>query len=142
MKVKTGNVKKYHLLGLQKDELLYESLIEYCRQNQIGNGSIQIIGSLQKLNIAFYDQVKKEYVNISRNETVEIVNATGDISTKDGQIFVHVHLAVSTRDTKVFGGHLLPESPVFAAEVTILEFEGEPFVRKFDPETGLFIWNS
>ncbi len=142
MKVKKGNVKGYHLLGLQKDELLYETLVDYCRQNHIHNGMIQGIGSLQILNLAYYDQTKKEYVNLSRNERVEIVNMTGDISIKQDQIFVHVHLSVSGRDTKVYGGHLLPESSVFAAEVTIVEFDGEPFVRELDAETGLSLWNS
>lgn len=141
MKVRTGRIGKYHLLGLQKDELLYETLIEYCREQGIRNGMIQVIGSFQKLNLAYYDQVKKEYVNIAKNEPVEIVNGTGDISIKDGLIFVHVHISVSSKETKVFGGHLLPDSPVYAAEVMIIEFEGEPFVRKFDPGTGLFLFN-
>jgi len=73
-------------------------------------------------------------------EGLEILSLTGNISQKDGEIFPHLHVVLSGKDAKAIGGHLLNDALVYAFEYQIIPFEGKPFVRKFDDDTGLFMW--
>ena len=75
---------------------------------------------------------------ISTNYTKKEVN----ISMRDGKPFVHVHILLSDAEGKVFGGHLMKGTKLFACEVTIDEFEGEQLERGQDERTGLFLWKS
>jgi len=139
---KINSVKQSHILALQHNENLYESISEYCLNNQIQNGTISAIGALQNVNLGYYDQSKKKYNTLEKNEPVEIVHCLGNISLKEGEIFVHLHISVADKENKLWGGHLMAGSKIFACEVSINELEGEPFTRHFDKTTGLFIWKN
>jgi predicted DNA-binding protein with PD1-like motif len=72
---------------------------------------------------------------------MEIVSLYGNISLKDGKPFAHVHVVLSDAKGNGRGGHLLPgRTPVFACELIIEEFDGEPPVRLNDENTGLALW--
>ncbi len=65
----------------------------------------------------------------------------GNVSLKDGQTFPHLHVVLSRRDYSTVGGHLFTGTLVFAFEFEIIAFEGDPFTRTFDDDTGLFLWS-
>ena len=63
---------------------------------------------------------------------LEIVSATGTIATGG----VHVHLAVSDRDGKVTGGHLMNGCLVHTTVELCILSSDVIFTREFDPKTG------
>lgn len=72
---------------------------------------------------------------------MEILSLKGNISIKDGEPFLHLHIVLSKEDFTCIGGHLY-EAEVFAFEFEIVEFEGNSFQRGFDEDTGLFLWKN
>ena len=64
----------------------------------------------------------------------------GNISLKDGEVFVHAHITLADHEGKCHGGHLMPDTNIFAAEYYVQELVGEKLERKHDPETGLSLW--
>jgi predicted DNA-binding protein with PD1-like motif len=121
---------------------LYEELSKIVEGEDILLGRIQGIGAVTQATIAYYDQIKSEYLSLEFTGGMEIVSLTGNISMRDGKPFVHAHIVLSDREGKTYGGHLLPGTKIFACEVFIEEFDGEKLIRTKDNKTGLFLWDS
>ncbi len=129
------------LMGkLNKDDYLLESLQKIVEKNNISCGLIQGIGAVQNLNCGYYNQESFKYQEISFNQPLEVTNLSGNISIRDGKPFIHCHITCADERGKVFGGHLGEKTKVFAFEYIIFSFEGGNFVRKFDSNTGLYLW--
>lgn len=119
---------------------LIGALTETAAANGIQAGAVQVMGALQRATLGFYDQWSKAYRELPFNKPLEIVSGTGNISLRDGKPFVHLHLAVSDEEGKVFGGHAMEGCIIFAAEYVIMPLAGTAPVRTFDETTGLFLW--
>ena len=102
-------------------------------------GAISGIGALSEVRLGYFNAEAKKYEEKVFRENIEIVSLRGNISLKDNEIFPHLHAVLSRRDFSVVGGHLF-SGTVYAFEFEIIPFEGKPFVRGFDEDTGLFLW--
>src|SRR6266852_1945329 len=121
---------------------LYEGLTRFVQQENIRLGRIQAIGATTHAVVAFYDQNTKTYNPLEFSGGMEILNLSGNVSIRDGEPFVHVHLLLGDAKGNVFGGHLLRGTKLFACEVTIDEFEGDDLVRALHDQTGLHLWKT
>ena len=121
------------------DDLL-DSLTKIVQRENIRLGRIHGIGATTHAIVAYYDQETKTYNPLEFPGGLEILNLHGNVSMRDGKPFVHVHIVLSDREGKVWGGHLLPGTKLFACEVFIEEYEGEEHTRAKDDRTGLFLW--
>jgi len=140
------------LIGrLKKGDDLLESLTLLCSEANVRLGKVQAIGAVSKSAVGFYLQETKEYTTLNYDCHQEIVSLQGNISTKDGEPFVHAHLALSDSHGGLHGGHLMPGTVVFACEYIINEYisetaeikndlEDQTFSRTYDDETGLHLW--
>jgi Predicted DNA-binding protein with PD1-like DNA-binding motif len=129
-----------YIFKITKGKDLLESLTDFCHDNQIKCGIVSGIGSLETATLAFYDQKKKKYEKQTLSKEMEILNLEGNISIMDNRSNVHAHLVLSDAQGAVAGGHLLPGTKVFVAEIYIQELVGEPRVRKQDKVTKLNLW--
>lgn len=126
---------------LKKDEDLYYGLMNVIKNLNINDGFIMGIGSVTKASIAFYNQKDGTYESTHVEEPMEIVSLKGNISLKDDKPFAHLHITLAKRDFTVIGGHLLPDTKVFALEYEILSYAGgKNNIRKFNDDTKLFLW--
>ncbi len=141
MKFKKQTANKLIWLQIKNGEDLHSAISNYCLKNNLKAGLIFAIGALKKVKLGFYDQTKKKYLAKAINQPLEILSCLGNISLKDGQPFVHAHLAASDKKGRVYGGHLEKGSLVFACECAILQTTGELLNRKFNKLTGLNLWD-
>jgi len=121
---------------------LLEGLTALVQREQITLGRIQAIGATTHAIVAYYDQNTKKYCPLEFPGGMEILNLTGNVSLRDGKPFVHVHVLLGDAQGKVFGGHVLPGTKLFALELSIDELEGDALARAQDDRTGLFLWTS
>ena len=121
---------------------LLEGLTAIVQKENIRLGRVHAIGATTHAIVAFYDQNTKQYNPLTFSGGMEILNLTGNVSIRDGKPFVHVHVVLSDPEGKVFGGHVLPGTKLFALEVFIDEFDGEELLRTHDEKTGLYLWKS
>lgn len=124
----------------EHDADLLKSLTDYCRHTRIRLAVFSVIGAVRKASFSFYDQKRKSYLSIKKNRPMEIASCTGNVSVKDGEVFVHAHCVYSDARGTVFGGHLNPGTVIFAAEFVIQELKGPLLSRKNEPRTGLTLW--
>ncbi len=121
---------------------LYEGLTAIAQREKIHMGRIQGLGATTHAVVAYYDQAERKYNSMEFPGGMEILNLHGNISLRDGKPFVHAHIVLGDPQGKVFGGHLLPGTKVFAFEVFIDVFEGEEFSRQQEDTTGLYLWKT
>lgn len=122
---------------------LLEELNNFCKGNNIRLGIFNLVGAVRNAKLGYYDQKEKKYTGcVEFDKKLEITSCTGNISIKDGEIFVHAHITLADREGKAFGGHLMPGTEIFAAEYSIQEFTGKDLIRGKDDITGLPLWDS
>ena len=131
---------KVILEGLPHGSDLLEAITDLARENGIKVGTIMAIGAVKRARIGYYDQTAREYRERDIEEPMEISSCLGNISLKDGEIFVHAHITLADSEGRVAGGHLCPGTIIFAAECRITELKGESLVRSYDETTGLSLW--
>jgi predicted DNA-binding protein with PD1-like motif len=122
-----------------KSDMLRE-LNKIAAKKGIKAGTVQVMGSLKRARLSFYDQKIRAYRELDFDAPHEIVACSGNISLRDEKPFVHLHLAVSSSAGIVVGGHCLQGCGVYAVEFTIIPFNGEPPRRVVDNDTGLLLW--
>lgn len=120
---------------------LLEEINKFIINENIRSGEIRIIGAVSKAAFAYYDAESKKYLYIAKNEHLEILSATGNISLKDGKPFPHVHITLADKNGRVFGGHLIEGTKIFAAEFVIADYGENKLERVYDELTGLQLWN-
>ncbi|MCL6584393.1 MAG: DNA-binding protein [bacterium] len=120
---------------------LLDELYRLCEDQHIRIGTFWVIGAVQRSCVGFYHQEEKRYQPISLATPAEIVCCLGNISAKDEKIFIHAHISLSDEQGKVWGGHLMPGTIVFAAEFQIQELQGRILQRREDFITGLTLWH-
>lgn len=125
-------------LDYESDLLL--SLTEFIRGKGITAGTVSVIGACKKAKVAYYNQLEKKYYDLVFDKPMEIISCTGNISLLNGQPMLHLHIALSDEEGKVFGGHLIEGTKIFAGEFYIRELIGPELQRKKDELTGLNLW--
>ena len=131
---------KVILERLPHDSDLLEAMTELAGRGGIKLGTISAIGAVKRAKIGFYDQKTREYLETEINQPMEISSCLGNISLKDGEIFVHAHVTLADKEGRVLGGHLASGTIIFAAECRITELKGESLKRSYDDITGLSLW--
>lgn len=99
-------------------------------------GSINGIGSVKGATIGFYDPKTKKYYPKELDGDYEITNLSGNISTMDGEIYLHLHISLSDSKYNTYGGHLNSAVISGTGEIVIEEIE-DIIEREFNEETGL-----
>ena len=131
---------KVILEGLPHGSDLLETITDLARREGVQVGTIMAIGAVKRSRIGFYDQTAREYRERDIEGPMEICSCLGNISLKDGEIFVHAHITLADSEGRVVGGHLCVGTIIFAAECRISELQGESLERSYDETTGLSLW--
>jgi predicted DNA-binding protein with PD1-like motif len=135
------SVKRVVVLRLAPGGDLLEELNKLVRAERIELGALSGIGALRNAAVGIFDQERREYIVNKFDEELEICALTGNVSLKDGEPFVHAHLALSDREGRGFGGHIMPGCEIFVTEVIVWEFEGGRLERQPREECGgLALW--
>ncbi len=134
-------IKRSFLIRLPHGGDLLESLNGICRKKQISSGAINVIGAVKSAVVGYYHQDTKVYQAIPFDRTLEIASCSGNISIKDDSPIVHAHIVFSDETGVATGGHLMPGTIIYAAEASVMEFVGQPLMRRTDDTTGLPLWS-
>jgi predicted DNA-binding protein with PD1-like motif len=129
------------LLGrLEKGEDILRGLTEFCVLHGVRVGSVQAIGAVQRGGVGYYDQAATTYRETHFDEGMEIASLMGNISQKEGEVFLHCHVILADAEGHCFGGHLLEGNVAFACEFVVTSLDGAVPERTLDEATGLMLW--
>ena len=119
---------------------LLDELTGLARREGVRTGTVSAIGAVSRARIGFYDQAARVYRDLDLDQPLEICSCLGNISLKDGEVFVHAHVVLADDAGETRGGHLCPGTVIFAAECRIDEIRSRQLERGYDDRTGLSLW--
>lgn len=125
---------------LETGDDLVEEIERLCAEHDLRAAWVSVIGAVRHASFAYYEQADHRYLELQSDEHHEITGFVGNVSVREGRLFLHAHATFCARSGSAVGGHLLPGCEVFAAEVTIREMTGVELVRTPDEVTGLSLW--
>ena len=124
---------------IDKGEEIVETLKCVCKENKITLGSISGIGSTNKTTIGLFETGTKRYLSKELVGEYEITHLSGNISTMNGEIYIHLHVTLADSSYNAFGGHLNSAIVSGTCEVVIDVVDGE-IAREFSEEIGLNLY--
>jgi hypothetical protein len=127
-------------LYIEKDEPVYRSIIQFCKDHGITNGKITGIGAVKHAELGTFDTKTKSYIKKTFQDTMELVSFMGNITLKDSEPFLHAHVVLGNQDLELVGGHLFEMTVAVVGEF-ILEKINTGLKRSVDPDIGLATWD-
>lgn len=137
MKYKINNDRLF--ISLQTGDELIKSITDVLIKEKINSGIINGIGAINKVELGFYNLEFKEYNRKLFSKDYELTSLMGNITLKDDNPFIHVHINISDDNFNVFGGHLFSAFTAASAEIIIL-LNDENIRRELDKDVGLYLW--
>jgi hypothetical protein len=119
------------------DEDLIDSIVIIVKKYDINAGLINVIGALKKFTIGNFNLKTKKYNFKTYEEDVELISCMGNISYKNEEPIVHLHVAVGRSDNSIIGGHLSQPSIIsITGEIYIYEIS-QKIYRVNEPKFNL-----
>ena len=138
IKISAAVYGKYHTIYLRLDpkEEILEEIGKVAKKENIRLAQVTGLGAINDFTAGVYNTVTKEYHSIQFQGAFEIVSLTGTVTRKDGDVYLHLHIAAGDEEGHVHGGHLNRAIISATAEIQIQVIDGE-IGREFSQEIGL-----
>lgn len=127
------------VVSIDNHQELMGAIAAFCQEQGILAGEVSGIGAVNNATLRFLNPVTKHYVDKTFDEQMEISSLVGNVSEKDGKVYLHLHANFGRVDYTVVGGHLLTATINGACEVFIRRYNCK-VGRHFDEETGLNLY--
>lgn len=121
------------------DEIL-KAVKEVCEKEDIKLASVTGLGAVSKAVVGLYRVSEQEYVRNVFEQDMELVSLIGNISQKDGEVYLHLHASLADEKGRVVGGHLNEAVISVTGEIWIDPVDG-CIGRRVDEKTGLNVWD-
>ena len=125
-----------YVIRFDKGEEVIVKLKELCEKEKITAGSIVGLGAASHVSVGLFDLEEKKYYKESFDFPMEITSFVGNISTKDGETYLHCHINVCDNKFNTHGGHLNECVISATGEFVLTRIEGT-VERQFSEEIGL-----
>ena len=139
MKTYPSDDRTAAFVSLDQGEDLLDGLNRAVAELGFEAATIQVIGGLDAAQVGYFDPERKQYLPTSTGH-VEISSGLGNVSIRDGEPFIHLHLVVTGPDGKAVGGHAMEGCIAFVVEAYLRALSGPPPVREERPSMGLKVW--
>ena len=110
-------------LRLDPKEEILEEIGKVAKKENIRLAQVTGLGAINDFTAGVYNTETKEYHSIQFQGAFEIVSLTGTVTRKDGDVYLHLHIAA---------GDIISAT----AEIQIQVIDGE-IGREFSQEIGL-----
>ena len=143
-----GRLGRVVVLRLKPGTDLLDGIQSACERYGIHNGVIlSAIGSLARVRYCDVEPLPEKKCGygygkiLALDETIELTGASGVIcSDAEGAINLHIHMSLSDKNGKAYGGHLVQGTTVLmTADIVLGEIEGLAMLREYDPDMDVYL---
>ena len=124
------------VVRLDKGDKIAESLLKAVKAERLTAASVTGIGAVDDFEVGVFDLEKSDYNRIRYTGNHEINALVGNLTTKDGAPYLHLHITCTGKDGRVVGGHLFDGNVSLTAEIYVRPFDGLTD-RKYDETLGI-----
>lgn len=129
------------ILSIDNHQEITAALAAFCSEKGILSGSVSGLAAIKEATFRFLNPATKQYVDKTFSEQMEVCSLTGNISEKDGKVYLHLHVTASRSDYSCIGGHLLTATVNGACELFVEDYGLTGIGRRFDTATGLNLYD-
>lgn len=124
------------LMRLDPGEELVASVQAVCEKHGVKLASVSGIGAVNRATVGLFKVETKEYVKDELTGDFEIAALMGNVSTMNGETYLHLHVTLADVTHAAVGGHLNEAWVSATAEIILDVMEGE-IDREFSETVGL-----
>ena len=121
------------------DEIL-SAVRAVCEKEKVRLASVTGLGAVSRAVVGLYRVSEREYVKNTFEQDMELVSLIGNVSQKDGEVYLHLHASFADAKGQVIGGHLNEAVISVTGEIWIDPADG-CIGRRVDEKTGLNVWD-
>ncbi len=125
-----------YVIRLNKGEEVIQCLKELCQKENIKLAEITGLGASDLVEIGVFNVNTKEYNTKVFEGMFEITSLVGNVTTKESEVYLHIHINFGDENGVVKGGHLVKSRISATSEIVLRKIEGT-VNRKFNEEIGL-----
>ena len=125
-----------YVIRLNKGEEVIQCLKELCQKENIKLAEITGLGASDLVEIGVFNVNTKEYNTKVFEGMFEITSLVGNVTTKESEVYLHIHINFGDEDGMVKGGHLVRTNISATSEIILRKIDGE-VGRKLSEEIGL-----
>ena len=126
-----------YVVRLDRGDEIIACMTELCEKENLKLGYLEGLGAADHAVIGLYDVGERFYYKTELNGPMEITSLVGNITTKDGETYLHLHINLCDETMAVRGGHLNECRISATSEIIVRKIAGR-VERRYDEEvTGL-----
>ena len=113
-------------------EEIQEALRQFARAIELKGAFYQGIGTLTRVELAFFCTDDKSYDRKFFEEEYELISLMGNLSSHDGVVIPHTHVTLGNREFQTISGHLVTGVVSVTVEILVTSID-LALTRKKDP---------
>ena len=125
-----------YVVRIDLGEEIVESLRSLCEKEEIRLAHVEAIGAADHAVIGVYDLKEQAYHQEELNGFMEITGLSGNVTRKDGEVYLHLHGTMADQNNVVHGGHVIEVRVGATCEMFVTVLPGE-VCRVRDEKLGL-----
>jgi predicted DNA-binding protein with PD1-like motif len=125
-------------LRFMAGERMLGPLLEWLGRENVGYASLTGLGAVSTATVSYWNAETQQYETHELTEQMEVVSLIGNVTLRDGEPFVHAHVALGRRDLSLVGGHLNDLSVHPTLEISLVPGP-QPVHRALDESCGLYV---
>ena len=124
------------VVRLDRKEEICEQLLKIARKEKITAASVSGIGATDDFTVGVFDLEKKGYNEFRFTGNHEITALAGNVTTMNGETYLHLHMNCANAQGQVVGGHLMRAGISLTCEIFMSLCDGKAD-RTHDDELNL-----
>ena len=125
---------------IDRGEEIVQILKAICEKENVGLASVTALGAVGHAVVGLYRVGEKKYYSNTLDGEMEMTALTGNVTQKDGEVYLHLHANFADAQGHVFGGHLNEAVVSATCEMFIHTLKGS-VGRRPDEVTGLNLFD-
>ena len=128
------------VVRIDRGEEILKTVAAVCEMERVTCGSIEGIGAVDHAVVGLYRVAEKKYYSNTFDGEMEMTSLLGNVSEKDGKVYLHCHANFAKADGQAVGGHL-NEAVISGTGELFIRIENGTLGRRPDQVTGLNIFD-
>ena len=90
-----------YIVRLERGDEIIESIKKLAIEEKIRLGRVTGIGAVNRAKFGLFKMEEKEYYSKEFEGDMEIINLSGNISEMNGEVYIHLHIALGDDSLRV-----------------------------------------
>lgn len=126
-----------YVVRLDPGDEVVECLTRLAREEKIQLACVSGLGAARDVTVGLFSVAEKKFYGKRCQGEYEVSNLTGNMTRKDGEPYLHLHITFGNpAKGEAYAGHLTECVISATAEIFVMVWDGQ-VGRRFDEEIGL-----